>query len=371
VLWALTCFFSLQLGLAAAIECWLMRLRDPFYAGKSARLHRLAEDGNGDLARRSSDWTLNIAHRPPHERSSTLIVMLGSSRTAYGMNGRQVSEYLTREHGRPMTVFNFGIPAAGPLSQLLSLNRLLEEGIRPDLLLVEVLPPLLAGQGPMPVEANWLIAHRLKLGELTIMERQGYRVKELRRDWWQAWPVPWFSHRFALVSRWLPIWLPWNLREDWTDGPDAWGWTPTRVVDPTPEGYRRVVEIARRQYQGYLSSFRLSEPTCRAQRELLEICRREQIPVALVLMPEGSLFRSWYPPATWQTIQAFLDGLQADYGVALIDARRWIADDYFSDTHHLLCEGSTLFSERLGKELETMLQRQVCDKAATKMGCGR
>jgi hypothetical protein len=259
--------------------------------------------------------------------------------------------------GHPTNVFNFGIPAAGPMSQLLSLKRMLEEGIRPNLLLVEVLPPLLAGQGPVPIEANWLPAHRLKLDEVALIEQQGFPVEQLRRNWWQAWPVPWFSHRFAIVSQFMPIWLPWNLREDWTDGPDAWGWTPTMVADPSPEGVRQAVELARRQYHGYLSSFRLSEPTCRAQRELLDICHREGIPVALVLMPEGSLFRSWYPPSTWKQIQSFLDELHMNYGVPVINAREWIADEYFSDTHHLLIEGSTLYTARLGKELQTFLSK--------------
>jgi hypothetical protein len=298
-----------------------------------------------------------MVHHSNHRPADSLIIMLGSSRTAYGLNARQLGEQLSKEIHWPTKVFNFGIPAAGPMSQLLSLRRMLNEGIRPNLLLVEVLPPLLAGQGPVPIESNWLPAHRLKLDELAVMEQQGFPVEELRRNWWQAWPLPWFAHRFAIISRFLPIWLPWNLREDWTDGPDAWGWTPTMVADPTPEGYRRAVELAQRQYQGYLASFRLSEPTCRAQRELLDLCRSEGIPVALVLMPEGSHFRSWYPPATWLQIQSFLVELHADYGVPVINSREWIADEYFSDTHHLLIEGSTLFTARLGKELQPLLRK--------------
>ena len=39
-------------------------------------------------------------------------------------------------------LFNFGMVGAGPLVELVVLRRLLAEGVRPDLLLVEVLPPL-------------------------------------------------------------------------------------------------------------------------------------------------------------------------------------------------------------------------------------
>ena len=42
--------------------------------------------------------------------------------------------------GRPVVVFNFGLWGAGPGTSLLTLHRLLAEGTRPDLVLIEVLP---------------------------------------------------------------------------------------------------------------------------------------------------------------------------------------------------------------------------------------
>ena len=56
-----------------------------------------------------------------------------------------------------MSVFNFGVIGAGPITELLSLRKMLREGIVPDFLLIEVLPPFLAGQVKPPAEACWFL----------------------------------------------------------------------------------------------------------------------------------------------------------------------------------------------------------------------
>jgi hypothetical protein len=71
----------------------------------------------------------------------------------------------------------------------------------------------------------------------------------------------------------------------------------------------------------------------------------------LVLMPEGSEFRSWYPPSELPQIESFLGALQREYQVPLVDARTWIADDDFADSHHLLLPGAAQFTKRLGQEV--------------------
>jgi hypothetical protein len=87
-----------------------------------------------------------------------------------------------------------------------------------------------------------------------------------------------------------------------------------------------------------------------AWRDLLGLCRREGIPTALVVMPEGPVFRSWYPPRTWALVREFLDDLGREYRVGVIDARDWMAEEDFIDSHHLLPQAAELFSARLGHE---------------------
>ena len=88
-----------------------------------------------------------------------------------------------------------------------------------------------------------------------------------------------------------------------------------------------------------------------ALSELLSLAQEERIATALVLMPEGPVLRSCYPPQTWQRVHASLEGLGRQFGYPLINAREWVAEEDFSDSHHLLPSGATLFTERLGREL--------------------
>ncbi len=70
--------------------------------------------------------------------------MLGSSRTCHGLAADELHERLSRELGRPVSVVNAGLPGSGPFTELLLWRRLRRDGVRPDLLLVEVLPGLLS-----------------------------------------------------------------------------------------------------------------------------------------------------------------------------------------------------------------------------------
>src|SRR5262245_34929081 len=119
LLYGLGGFILIQLGFVVLLAWVMPWLRDP--------MHGLKENGlQQRLAEASPD--------------ATRVVMLGSSRTAFGLDAERVSETLSSKQGRPVVVYNFGLFGAGPCASLLSLHRLLEDGIRPDLLLVEVLP---------------------------------------------------------------------------------------------------------------------------------------------------------------------------------------------------------------------------------------
>ncbi len=329
VVWALAGFAALQAGLAVAIARWLPELRHPAFGYKAKRL----------LAR-------TAAPEPPFT-----VVMVGSSRTAYGLNGQRLEERYAVGLNRPLVVFNLGIPAGGAVTELLTLRRLLAAGVRPDHLLVEVMPVFLAGQAGAPREVDLLPPTCLHGDELGLAERFGVAGGPARRAWWQAALVPAYGLRFNILSRVLPRWLPLHLRQNWAGATDVSGWRPYFTNAAGRHDRARSIEIMREKFSPYLAGFRLGGPTCAALRELLGLCRAEGIPASLVLMPEGTDFRSWYTPRAWGQIQAFLDGLRAEFGVAVVNAREWVADDGFSDSHHLLEAGSTAFTDRLGDEV--------------------
>jgi hypothetical protein len=88
----------------------------------------------------------------------------------------------------------------------------------------------------------------------------------------------------------------------------------------------------------------------------LACCRRERIPVVLILTPESSEFRSWYTPACWMATANLLDELRATYGVEILDARSWLEDDDFFDGHHHDVSGATKFTTRLLAEVRHFLR---------------
>ncbi len=325
LLWGLGTFAVLQVGLAVAIETCLSELRDPSYAHKARR-----------LLRRTAE-----PRRPP------LVVMLGSSRVEQGLRGKLLEGQ--GPAGSGPVVFNFGVSGAGPVIELLVLHRLLAEGVRPDLLLIEVLPPFLAGQRPSP-EVDRLTVDRLWLRELPLASRYGRPLAELRTDWWRSWPLPCYSHRFAILARVAPLFLAGRVSARAFNRSDESGWCAPAVAAATPESYCRGLACARLEYAPLFADFRLGGTGCAALRELLELCRQEHLATALVLMPEGKDFRDLYPPPAWGEIEAFLTELSREYGVPVVNAREWVGGEHFSDSHHLLPSGAALFTERLGRE---------------------
>jgi hypothetical protein len=344
LLWGLVGSAALQLGLAVAIEFWLPELRDPEFGQRAARLYPRAAA---------------VSPRP------VTLVMLGSSRTTVGFNATLLEESLRTSLDRPVVVFNFGITGAGPLMMLLDLHRLLDRGIRPDLLLIEVLPPLLAGQVPQ-AELGRLHPTRLWRREISLVQRYGASARDLRVAWWQAWPVPWYVRRFTIVNRLAPACLPNRLRMDWVYHIDDCGWVVQAFGSPNDEQRRLAVARARQEYAFYLNSFRLGGPACQALRELLELCHDQRIRAALVLMPEGTDFRSWYSAPVWAQIESYLDGLSQEFATPIVNARDWVADEDFVDSHHLMMRGAAAFTDRLGREAVVPLVRSQLGEVVMK-----
>jgi hypothetical protein len=316
-----------QLALAVAIEWRLPELRDPNYGRKERRLLQ------------------RLGQSPAPTRT---VVMLGSSRTVYGLRGQDVERALAGPDGTPV-VFNFGLLGAGPLTELLTLRRLLRQGVRPDLLLVEVLPPVLAGQVRL-TEVDRLDPQRLWHADLPLLKRY-VPDASLCAGWWAGWPVPCHSHRRAILSALSPGLLPLGEQLDNLPAIDDSGWVGFPTFFRDPELGRQATEIARRDYAKYFTGFRLGGPNPSALRELLDVCRQEGIPAVLVLMPEGGAFRGWYTPAAWAEVEGFLAEVSRGAGVDMINAREWLPDEDFADAHHQFPEGARRFSERLAREV--------------------
>jgi hypothetical protein len=290
-----------------------------------------------------------------------LVLMLGSSRACWAfragcLNGMPDSD------GRPMHVYNFGIPATGPISEYLYLRDMLAEGIRPRFALIEVLPPLMcaAQRGALTEEGMTgfenLSARRF-LQWFPYLTRPGKRA----HMWLEARLAPWYTFRrqIQLELRCLAAGVPLPTYP----AIDDWGWTILGPFPFPPEERERRLEVARGGYLPGLSRFRMGKIPTQALRQTLELCRREHIPAALVVMPESSAFRSWYSDEGKTAIQNLIDELSQTYGVEVIDAQKWLADDDFEDGHHTLLHGADVFTYRLAAELPRLLSQSKAPKS--------
>lgn len=313
--WSLIFFAAIQFGLAVAIDRYWHRVRDPEYGTKLALLSEL-------LAERSASPT---------------VVVLGSSRT---LNGLRPDPGTTA----PVRVFNFGLTGHGPVNQLFCLQRLLDDGMIPDALVVEVAPIFLA-QSNVP-----LYLERQKWSDLMNLCRFQGEAFSLVLNWLESRAVPCFTYRFAFLSRFRPNWLTWEERRDgFWQRTDPTGWYPHHSIDGKQA---EALELARTAFQPSLESFRVDPVQDRALRGTIELARQRNLPITLLLMPEGPTFQSWYSPASRHRIDEYLAALSRELAVRVIDTRDWVdSESAFADGHHLTPEGATVFSRRFAGEI--------------------
>jgi hypothetical protein len=326
----------LQIGAAVVFNLWFPEMIDPNFGNRLA-----------------SVWEGRAAN-PAHTHT---VIMVGSSRTYYGLQTGRLSAALTGELGRPVSVVNAAYFGGGPLTDLLSWQRLRREGVRPDLLLIEVMPGYFNdGFPPYEMREERLPTNRIGWLDLPLLER--YRAgtrPTLGRDVVLTDANIFYNRRRGIIHGIAPFLQPGTgAIDDSLTGP---GFLPP---DPAPELRQMTLNHAHREWD-YLKTFSFTgrDRATGALRELLASCRESGVPTGLVLMPEGPAFRSWYaPPDSWPKFQDRMEQIGREEGAQLIVAREWIDEDDFLDSHHLLPRGAEKFSERLGREYIAPLLRQ-------------
>jgi hypothetical protein len=327
ILWAVAGFAIFQLILAVGVDQFWPDVRDPLFAGKKAVLRQCLAEAPG----------------------APLVVALGSSRTVADLRGEQLSE-----GSKGAVVYNFGLPGGGPILELVSLRRLLASGIRPDVVLVEIVPPFLNRQAG-PLEERYLDSARFAAGEVFQVLRYYNSPRRLFGHWCDGRALPCDRHQAELRDALGRLWQ----HTEAIAAAGGHGWSAYEAP-ASAEERKRLPAIVYEQFRKSFTNYQSSPGAVQALRDLLELCRRQGITAALVLLPESDMFRSWYAGDVLAGIDNLVADLSTSHGAVVIDARTWIAEDGFSDGHHLSMVGATAFTQRFGKEaLGPLLARGV------------
>jgi hypothetical protein len=280
-----------------------------------------------------------------------LLMMLGSSRTEMAFTSRCMTG-LTSPEGKPLVAFNFGVPQIGPLREQLYLRELLDAGVRPRVLLVEFLPPLLnQPRGGLNAEENWIAPAWLTPRELARLWPYLNHPRRYGYNWVFSRVAPEYGFRgdlqLILQNKLSPRPAP-----PLPDRDLLGDYLPDWRVSHQKAFYPPYVD---EPWRLCLQALRVGKGPSQSMRDLVAMCRRERIALALVVMPEASYFRHYYRPEGLAEANRLLAELRDDCGVPIIDANTWIADEDFMDGHHLFPKGAEQFTTRLRQEVRRLL----------------
>ncbi|MFO0964290.1 MAG: hypothetical protein U0793_01710 [Gemmataceae bacterium] len=275
------------------------------------------------------------------------VVFVGSSLTLVGCHAPLLEDVLSRDTGVPWTACNLGHPSAGPVTQLLFVRRLLDRGVRPDLVVVEFFPPMLTAPDRPADLARWP-AYLLSRRDVRFLQRYG-GAADLDRDWWTSNLVPAFGHRRAIVNRWATFLVP-PVERDYVWGTlAAGGWLALPEI--AAEQLNASRDRPRQVFGDTLRVYKPGHANLQALHELLGLLKQRQVPCVLLWMPEGPGMRSLYTPEALRTVDALLSDIEHAYAIKHVDARAWLPEDLFVDSYHLSERGARRFAPRLATAL--------------------
>ena len=336
VLWALGLLIGAQVVFFFPLSVWWPQLHDPQYGGRLARLRA------------------RLAEKP---KDQPFVLVLGSSHTALGVRPGVLRTDSTSGYDSPF-LFNFSMNDGCPVVSLLCLHRLISEGIKPDWVLVETCP-LQLWLDDWRAHVHKCLNIALIQGEdLPLLSRYYVNPHQFRKNWRKGQLCPWYFHRDFLLSSFAPRCLPPLRRLNGTwDHMDDWGcqWVEGATQNYQENGIN--LEHLRSAMTSMYRQWRICDVDKRAIQEIIDTCRRENIRLAFLRMPEASFFLDWYPVSMQVQVDRYLAGLSKDYDIPIIDGRRWLPDLSFSDGHHLTPSGATAFTQRLDREFLQSIQK--------------
>jgi hypothetical protein len=288
-----------------------------------------------------------LAEHPDRE----LCLVMGSSRLAFALQPEKLPPF-RNARGQELLVFNFSHLGASPAMHWMELHRLLDEGIRPARVYLELIPTHLSAR-----DDNFVASHAGARDLLVLnshMQARKLYPKYARRALEQAPRYPAYLLGLEAMPTFplLPLGGYIGLREeaDAKTRKEKTAVTAQLMKDPT-------------------ARLCISPRPARLLRDCIKLCQQKGATVDVVLMPEGSLFRSWYTPEGEGRLQGYLAELR-QLGVNVIDARTWLDDGAFYDEHHVVRRGAEKFTRLFGERVLAPLAGEG-ESVARAKGSGR
>jgi hypothetical protein len=303
-------------------DCFAPELYDPEY---SARLTRLQ-------AQRAEH---------PDER---LFVMLGSSRTTQLFRPERLPA-LTAADGRKVLPFNFSRSGGGPVYSRLAFSRLCQLGLKPDWVVVELMPALLTNRYERFFYTGVTASELSELARYISGRRAIGFYAKLRL-------LAGYKNRVALLRKFAPSWVIPMGDNDPALSIDELGGEGRRIRPKMDAAVQHAEDVrVSTAYGQILADYKIDPGADRAFRDLLRSCKEAGVGVVVLRTPESSTFRAVYQPSALTTLDAYLADLMREYAVRVVDAREWLPDNEFEDGHHPLLPGQTRFTDRLYGEV--------------------
>lgn len=312
-------FLLIQTALSVVIELKRPEYFDPEFAVRFATLKaRIAE----------------MPDRP-------ILAVVGSSRLEMSFAPEKLPP-ITTPAGERVLPFNFSHLAAGPAMNLVEIQRLLRNGIRPRWIILE----LMTGQLNDPDQR--ILHATATIGDLPVVSRY-YNPIRLGYAYCKIRATPCYNHRRLILHEIVPNWMqetesdPWNIQLGPLGGDYVW----QAKSEQSEDMQRRRTLAAKSGFGPCMWNLSVSQISERTMNEILELCRREGIHVVVLLTPEGSEFQSWYSAESLRVLDSYCTELRRRYGVEIVDARNWLAEEDFIDSHHCHLRGAEKFTNLL------------------------
>jgi hypothetical protein len=111
--------------------------------------------------------------------------------------------------------------------------------------------------------------------------------------------------------------------------------------------YRRDPAAYRERFARTLANSSVAVSARRAYSLLIDHCRKDGIPVAVVWLPLAPLLTGWVNPELQHDCIEFTRELGRERGVPIFPPPDWLMDDDFAEGHHLLPQSAARYSRWL------------------------